>query len=288
MLDKLSQKESKIIDKLSPKESKMIDKLSQNDLQLEKPKPGDWLYENKEPGQSFREYINSSPVTPNQKQCKIYLQPIGVFSKAQQNVIALTADYLQRFFNLTTVVADVISDTIIPKSARRTREDGSVQLLATYILDSVLKNRLPPDAIVCMAVTEKDLYPAPSWNFVFGLSTFSDRIGVSSIYRYSTKPLDSSNYSICLDRLTKTSAHEIGHMFYMHHCIHAACIMNGSNNLAESDAGPNRLCSECVSKLYWNLKFDIRKRLENLNAFFLKHNLKRDYEISKKDLKLIE
>ena len=265
-----------------------IDKLRQNDRQLETPKEGQWLYDHNELGQTLSQYKAIQPVSPNHKQNKIYLLPLGELTKAQKNVVTYTADYLQLFFGLKTIVLKSISDKVIPKDFKRIREDGSVQLLAPYILDSVLKKRIPVDAIALMAVTEKDLYPKPSWNFVFGLATLKDRVGVSSIYRYSKETIDSTNYSLCLQRLISTSSHEIGHMFSMLHCTYAVCVMNGSNSLAESDSRPNRLCSQCLGKLRWNLKFDLRKRIQALDSFFLRHKLMRDYRVAEKDLQVIQ
>ena len=255
---------------------------------MDRPKPGEWLYIHDELGQTFNQYRNSKPISPDQKRNKIYLQPIGKFSEQQKHVIELTAEYLDIYFGLKTTLLQSWPDSILPKHARRKREDLSEQLLAPYILDSLLINHIPPDAIALMAVTEKDLYPKDSWNFVFGLASLTRRIGVSSIYRYHDGSLDSLNYAVCLERLIKTSSHEIGHMFGMHHCIQAVCVMNGSNHLKESDLRPNRLCSECLQKLSWNLEFDNRKRLNELTAFFERHKLKQDLAALQKDLDLIE
>lgn len=268
--------------------AEIIRLLKQNDSQLKTPEKGDWLYDHKEPGQTFAQYKVSKPVTPNERQKKIYLQPLGEFSKPQEDLIRYTADYLQIFFGLETVVLPTVADALIPKTARRDREDGSEQLLAPYILDSILKKDIPADAITVMAVTEKDLYPRPSWGYVFGLASLKERVGVSSIYRYSKQPIDSSNYALPLGRLIKTSSHEISHMFSVKHCTRAVCVMNGSNSLAEADTRPNRLCTECLNKLHWNLKLDVRRRLAALDSFFLQHNLKRDYQITHRDLALIQ
>jgi archaemetzincin len=268
------------------KDVELIEKLRVNDQQLKTPQPGDWLYEHKEAGQILEQYIASKPVSINSIQNKIYLLPLGEFTSQQNDVIRYTADYLQIFFGLKIIVSDPISDSIIPSGFKRTI-GTSTQLLTTYIMDSILKKRIPQDAIVVMAITEKDLYPSPSWNYVFGEASLKDRVGVSSIFRYSRGALDSSSFSLCLGRLIKTASHEIGHMFSMLHCIHAQCVMNGSNNLEESDSQPVRLCSECLSKLQWNLKFDVVKRLQALDSFFLKHGLNAEHQLTQKDLQVI-
>ena len=269
-------------------DDEIIRELKQNDGQLKRPEKGDWLYHHKEPGQTFAQYKADRPVRPNEQQRKIYLLPLGKFTRPQEDLVRYTADYLQIFFGLETIVLKAVPDNIIHPSARRDRENGSEQLLAPYILDSILKKSIPADAITVMAVTEKDLYPKPSWGYVFGLASLKERVGVSSIYRYSKQPIDSSNYALPLGRLIKTSSHEIGHMFSVKHCTRAICVMNGSNSLGESDTRPNRLCTECLSKLHWNLGFDVRKRLVALDSFFLRHQLKRDYQITHRDLALIQ
>lgn len=261
--------------------------LEQFDVKLSEPKPGEWLYEHKEPGQSFEQYRVSDPVSPDEDRRKIYLQPIGEFLPIEDSIVYYTADYLSIFFGLETVVALPISDKTIPAHARRRREDGHEQLLTKYILNNILPARIPDDAIVVMAVTAKDLYPSDNWNYVFGQATIKKRVGVSSIYRFSIPDMDSLNYPVCLERLIKTSSHEIGHMFSIQHCIHAVCVMNGSNSLYESDSRPNRLCSDCLKKLAWNLEFSVEGRFKSLTHFFGRHKLKTDRRLALKDLAVV-
>ncbi len=260
------------------------DSLKKLDIKLPEPVYGDWLYEHHENGQTYDEYLQYNPVSPKGNKSIIYLQPIGHFTKIQYHIINYTAEYLQLYFNLKVKILNTISDDIIPSDSRRMREDSSEQLRSTYILNKVLKKKIPSDAIVLMAITSKDLYPKDSWNFVFGQASIKERVGVSSIYRYSQEPLDSSNYSVCLERIIKTSSHEIGHMFSLLHCTNAVCVMNGSNGLYESDIKPNNLCSVCLKKLYWNLGFDVVTRFKKLQVFFKKHHLIKDAELMQQNL----
>lgn len=280
LLFKCSEKKS---DAGFEKDLALIDELQTLDIGMPPPQPGEWLYEHKEDGQSFSTYTLISPVRVTGQRKIIYLQPIGKFSETQMKVVEYTADYLNLFFGLPAKVSAALSDSIIPATSKREREDGSIQLLTKYILDNILQNNIPADAVVVMAVTEKDLYPSDDWNFVFGQAYTRRRIGVSSIYRYCDKNLDENNYSRCLERLIKTSSHEIGHMFSVQHCIHAVCVMNGSNHMQESDSRPNRLCSDCLKKLYWNLGFDVKERNQKMIAFFEKHQLNRDKQFADLD-----
>ncbi|MCU0438911.1 MAG: archaemetzincin [Raineya sp.] len=254
------------------------DNVQKNDQKMPTPQTGDWLSYHKEKGQTFEQYKKSKYVQPTKNRNIIYVLPIGNFDAKQNELIQYTAEYLEIFFNLKVKCYKPVSDSIIPSNAKRISTFDVEQLWASYILNPFLKKRLPEDAIAFIAITEKDLYPEPSWNFVFGLAT--DNLGVMSIFRL----LENENYTLCLERLIKVISHEMGHMFSVSHCINAVCVMNGSNTMEETDKQPNRLCSDCLKKLSWNLKFNDRKRLERLLKFMEKHQLKKDYELISKDL----
>jgi archaemetzincin len=265
-------------------DSTAIRHLAELDVDLGKPQPGDWLYGRVEPGQTLAQYKQAKPVKPGKLRRIIYLQPIGKFTPIQDSIINYTADYLSIFFELQTRIQAPISDDSIPS---REHAGGQLQLFTPHILDKMLSPALPDDAVVLMAITAKDLYPGASWNFVFGQARLKHRVGVSSIFRFTIGDLDSLTYPVCLDRLIKTSAHEIGHMFTIQHCIHGVCVMNGSNSLFETDSRPNRLCSVCLSKLHWNIGFDLQKRSNELKSFFKRHKLHLDYELAAQDAEII-
>lgn len=248
---------------------------------LETPKPGEWLYSHYEEGQSYSDYLKLNPVAPFEDMKTIYIQPIGKFTDWEQKVINWNTEYIELFFNLKTIQLPPISEKSIPKNKQRIHY-GNEQLDASYIINTMLPKKTPKNGIVIMGLTAKDLYPKPSWNFVFGLASYTKRTGVSSIARYSEEELNESNYTKCLMRLMKTASHEISHMFTIKHCTYAICLMNGSNNLDESDSRPNALCSECLSKLSWNLNFDNVNRLNKLIAFMETHRLNEDASVLKK------
>jgi archaemetzincin len=96
-------------------------------------------------------------------------------------------------------------------------------------LDSILIKQKPQDAVALMGITERDLYPIPEWNYVFGLASYENGVGVTSIYRFANGHLTGSNFNESMLRLMKISSHEIGHMFGITHCLNANCVMNGTN-----------------------------------------------------------
>ena len=198
-------------------------------------------------------------------------------------MLELTREYLEIFFQLTTKLREPISDEIIPDSAKRVKPENNVQLHTPYLFTNLLEGKIPADGYALMAISEKDLYPGPGWNFVFGIASYKERIGVSSIFRFQNGTIDSSNFLICLRRLLNTASHEIGHMFSIHHCTFSKCVMNGSNSLPESDQQPARLCSECQGKLFWNIGYDNKKRLTELINYFKRNKLQEALVTLEKD-----
>lgn len=263
-------------------DSEYFDRIAKNDIHLNQPVLGEWLYEHKESGQSLEQYKKSNPFKPKDSTYAIYLQPIGEFSSIHKSALELTRAYIEIFFQQKTILLPNLSDKNIPDSALRDRGDY-YQIFAPYILNKVLVSKTPKNGIALMAFTEKDLYPNNQWNFVFGLASYKDRIGVTSIYRlYEKRDID-SNFNQYLRRLCQISSHEIGHMMSLKHCISAKCLMNGSNSLYETDNSPNRLCSSCQKKLFWNLRYDNEKRLKELINFSKTNKLELDEELLKLD-----
>lgn len=252
-----------------------IDKIKSTDQSIGIPQPGDWLAEHKETGQTFEQYEKLNPLKVTDSQNTIYIQPIGKFNEKEEKILNLTVEYLELFYCVKTKKLKPISDNLIPKDKRRIDDFGNEQLDASYIIDSIMPKIKPDDALVVMGLTTKDLYPKPSWNFVFGLATYSKGVGVTSFYRYEPNRED---YRLCLRRTIRTSAHEIGHMFKMKHCTHAKCVMNGVNSLSEDDSKPNTLCSVCLKKMKLNFDFNTKSRFENLLAFYDTHDLLIDYD----------
>jgi archaemetzincin len=112
-----------------------------------------------------------------------------------------------------------------------------------------------------------DLYPASSWNFVFGQATLSDRVGIYSLARFDPPAVfagEGELHGRGLERACKVLTHEAGHMFGIRHCIAWACVMNGSNHLGELDRQPSHLCPVDLRKLQHATEFDVAKRYARL------------------------
>ncbi len=255
---------------------------------LEEPKPGDWLHEHREPGQTFRQYVDSRPVVADAKRKVIYIQPLGKFSAAQRKTVKLTADFMGRWFQLPVKVRKDVPLSAIPSSARRVHPSwGDRQILTTYVLDKVLKPDLPADAFACIAFTTSDLWPGPGWNFVFGQASLRERVGVWSIYRNSDADAGEAAFRLCLIQTLKTAVHETGHMASMLHCTRYECCMCGSNHRAESDRRPLWLCPECVAKVCWAFKADPIERYQKLAAFCREHGLRTEADFYSRSVRAL-
>jgi archaemetzincin len=234
-----------------------------------KPRAGDWLAEHEEPGQTFDQYMKSRPNRPTAKRTTLYIQPIGDFSQAQQQLVKDTAELMGVVFGVPVKTLDPLADAAIPDSARRTHPTwGMKQFLSTYILDEVLMPRRPADAVAVLGLTATDLFPDPAWNFVFGQASLRGRVGVWSLARYGDPEKERATV---LRRTLQVATHETGHMFGIQHCTMHECGMNGSNSLPESDRAPLAFCCECELKLWWACGLDPLPRYEKL-ADFAKRN----------------
>lgn len=270
------------------KDNNYFDAISINDIKLSRAKSDEWRYNHKEKFQTFDDFKKLKKIKPDAEKNIIYLQPVGEFNDLQKKQIELTKEYLKIYFQQETKILPVISNKNFPKNVQRISKNGHQQILAGYILDSILIKRKPKDAVVLMGITERDLFPKPEWNYVFGLASYQNGVGVTSMYRFADGNLSESNFNKSLERLIKISSHEIGHMFGISHCLNANCVMNGTNSLTETDAHFARACSLCQQKLNSSLKYNDKKRLLELKKFFEENSFTTELSRTEKDLNLIQ
>jgi archaemetzincin len=222
------------------------------------PRPGDWMYEHREKKQSFDAFIRSKPNVPYPGKAVIYLLPLGEFP-AHAVALDAVAKIVHAYFTLevkllpAVPLADVVAKRRINGGTKKT------QLLAGDVL-TWLKGRLPADAFGLMAITMEDLYPDETWNYVFGMASFEDRVGVQSFARqdpaFFGEKREAGWEKLALRRATWTVVHEVSHMFGLHHCQYWRCVVAGSNNQDEADRSLLHACPVCMHKLWWSIEFD--------------------------------
>lgn len=235
------------------------------------PGKDDWLWINKEPGQTFDDYIASNPVTPTVERNTIYVQPIGSFSSKQSQIIQTTSEYLEAFFGLPVkqLRAKPSPPTLSEADQRMIDYPPHRQIRTGYILDKILTPELPKDAAALIAFTNEDLHPGGTMYFVFGQASLENRVGVWSLFRLN----HGGNFEKFLERTMKIAAHETGHMFSMRHCTKYQCVMSGSNHLGETDKWPIDACPECMAKISWMTKQSPKERYDRLARFAKKYKL---------------
>jgi archaemetzincin len=230
---------------------------------IPKPGPHDWLAVHPEPGQTFDEFKASRPNRPNESRRVVYLQPLGEFIADRSPPIEKLREFAAAFFAMQVKVPSAVSPDASRVTTRRNPNTENLQILTGDVL-GFLKARAPTDAFCVLAITMEDLYPEPSWNFVFGQASQRERVGVYSFARYDPafygEPRTTGYETLLLRRSCKVLAHETSHMFGLAHCTFFNCLMNGSNHLAESDRRPLHLCPVCLRKLQSSIGFDVLER----------------------------
>jgi archaemetzincin len=147
------------------------------------PGPSDWLAVHREPGQTFEEFRRSHPNRPDAQRRTIYLQPLGAFSEQQSPLLEKLREYAAGVFQMEVKALAPVTISAGSFTSRTNSMTGRRQILTTDVLHW-LKGKLPQDAFCLLAITMEDLYPAASWNFVFGQASLTEGVGVYSFARY--------------------------------------------------------------------------------------------------------
>lgn len=237
-------------------------------------KPGkyDWLATFKEPGETFVQYIEAEPNIPTSDRQTIYVLPLGDISSGQLRIIDLTTEFLAAFYDLPVkeLARQELPERLSDRDVRVNRYKKTRQIRTGYILDEVLLDQVPGDAAALIALTNDDLFPDATMNYVFGQASLDSRIGVWSLARLD----DNASREKFLRRTLKIAAHETGHMFSMRHCTKYECLMSGTNHLAETDRRPLDVCPECMAKICWLSDVSPADRYEKLAEFCTRAGLK--------------
>jgi archaemetzincin len=241
---------------------------------MSKPKPDEWLANFKEDGQTFEQYINSSPILPTADRKILYIQPLGKFDQNQMKIIEMTAEYMRVFFNLPVkpLKEKALAKQLSLKNHRVDKFSKITQIRTRFILDEVLQPELPADAAALIAFTNEDLYPEDDVRYVFGQVNIETRVGVWSLFRLQKF----ADFEQFLTRTLKIAVHEIGHLFSIKHCTKYECVMSGTNHLAETYKRPIDACPECMAKICWMTGYEPQKRYEHLAEFSKKSGLKKE------------
>lgn len=235
------------------------------------PAPGDWLAEHYEAGQTYDDFVRTGKNKPDVFRNTIYLQPLGEFSEDRSPSLEVLKACASASFALPAKILPCLNIDRVQFTTRSNPYTGNRQVLTRDVL-VLLAGKLPADAYCVLAITMVDLYPDPSWNFVFGQASLRERVGVFSFARYDPAFYGEKRQrgydKLLLRRSCKVLVHETAHMFSLGHCTFFSCVMNGSNHLQESDARPMFFCPVCLRKIHHSTGFDVVDRYRRLFLFY--------------------
>ncbi len=261
----------------------MRDRLAPLHVRTTTPKPGEWRADHPEPGQSFEEYLASSPTVPTRERRALVVQPLGELPRASSKIVELAGDFLGAHFGLPVRSQTPVALTAPPAWAHRVHF-GDEQVLTQWLLKDVLPSHLPKDAMAVVGFLETDLWPGEGWNYVFGEATLADRVGVWSLHRYGDPSLSDDAFKLALRRALNIAAHETGHMFSLHHCTAYRCLQSGVNSLEEADDSPLWLCPDCLAKIAWATSTDPKQHLRRVRDFCRSQGLEQETDLFARSL----
>lgn len=221
------------------------------------PKPGEWLARFHEPGQTLRQYLDGHVNQKSEARAVIYIRPMGDVMARHPGVIEAMREYAELFYQTE---AKLLDPAAMPEEAL---DKGRGQFNGDRLL-TILANDRPAKTLMYVGLTADDLY-SEGLNFVFGVGSIEQRVGVYSLHRYG-----GDGDLKFLERALKVMSHEMGHILSIQHCIEYECVMNGSNSLGETDAQPMHLCPTDLRKVVWNVACDARKRYDALESYYRK------------------
>jgi archaemetzincin len=249
---------------------------------LPAPGPGDWLAQHPEPGQSLAAFRAAPRRKVTGERRVLRLLPLE--EGARLGIAnALLAEHLSIYYGLPAEA----SGPRAPVRLRRRVNESTLreQILTGDVLDW-LRSEITGRDLCVLALTSEDLFPQPSWNFVFGQASLDEGTGVFSFARMDPAfpkpppPLDQQppeRRALVLRRCLKVVTHETGHMLGLEHCIERLCLMNGSNHLTEMDRQPLHMCPTCLAKVGYATGIGshagARARHVGLEAFYRAHAL---------------
>jgi archaemetzincin len=246
---------------------------------LGEPDPGDWRARYNEKKQGFQAWRRGRERGYAAGRV-IYLQPLAPFDHGASPDLDVLAKGASIYLGVEVEVLPELDVDELDVRQRENGMQGQLQYLTVDILDE-LRDRKPDDAAAVMALTTTDLWPGEGWNFVFGMASLRDGVGVQSFARYDPddyilsldSPRGASRDVTILRRSMKLVTHELGHTFGIRHCLHYRCAMNGTNSLSETDESPLHLCPVDLRKLEYAVGFDKKERYLRLAEFYREHDL---------------
>jgi archaemetzincin len=121
---------------------------------------------------------------------------------------------------------------------------------STCILLTLKQKIAASESSKVLAVIPHDLY-IPVLTFVFGEAELSGMFAVVSYHRLANERYGlPADQSLLMERLTKESLHEIGHLAGLVHCFEPGCVMRASMTVEDIDVKSDHYCRMCRMAIY--------------------------------------
>lgn len=216
----------------------------------------------------------------------LYLQPLGGFSQAQQNILFTAKQFYNIYFRFRVIILPALEVAQIPKSP-------SGQLDVDFINNQVLATlkKKYRDSVAVIGITAYDIATLDSYtrtyNFLFAKASQKFRTNTWSLYRLGNPDLDRQSYQLTLKNALRLAVHELGHNLGYSHCRAYRCSMNGYLSFNDIKAGPIYTCPECSAKIWWVTLYNPLNRLKRLVSFGQNHYLTQETNIWQKSLNVL-
>lgn len=227
----------------------------------------------------------------------LYLQPLGWPDASSYPLLEAMRRHASVFFQRPATILPAATVQDRGYTTRFRSDLGWHQVLATDVLRD-LRARRADDALGLLTITAVDLYPEPSWNFVFGQAEPKHGVSVVSLARYhpdgprqeqtpesswltaelpslesdSERPRDLRAAHRALKILTS----QLGFLVGLRSCEAYACTMNWTVSMKALDARPLRACPDCLRKLQDALGFEVSTRYRALEEHYRQLGLGRE------------
>jgi archaemetzincin len=135
----------------------------------------------------------------------------------------------------------IVNSHLFDKSINRWNSDN--------ILKWIFRRALPNSDTKILAICDFDAF-SNSLNFVFGEAQMGGRVGAVYLPRLRQEFYGHIYDSdLFLQRITKETVHELGHLLRLTHCERRNCVMHFSNSLKDTDFKDYNFCDRCSSML---------------------------------------
>ena len=217
---------------------------------------------------NLNKYIKNKPKYIESTRRYIYIQRLGKFSKAEQEVVEKIAEYLAVFFQVEVKMMEDLDESLIIDDAY-IYQHGKVSLEVDYLIYNLISDFVPRSAIALIAITNYAIYCPDDEGYLMGIGLMKFR---SALWTLESFDCEGVIYDIKkqIEYILKLSIHEAGHVFSFPHCDKYECIMGIVSN-HYLDSSPVCFCPTCLSKLFYLLDVDELFWLEQQKMFWEKN-----------------